>query len=311
MEQVVTTFTGMEATTVARPPRPWLAALLSLLQPGLGHLYAWQPGLAMRVWVASIVVGLAGALTFMRAGSLAVAVLGVALAAVALIAPAVHAWRTAAGSTVTRPSRGTLAGVLVAAWLALMLVGAAEKKLLRERAGETFRIPSVSMLPTIMPGDWIVTVPLDGRAAVRGDLVVYRNADGVDLVKRAVGTGGDTLAMRGGRLVRNGRAVAEPYVNRDGESVEDSAMFAWQRPALVPGAVAGDYRPTTDDWGPLVVPTGTLFVLGDTRHNSLDSRHVGGVPLDRVSRRPTYVYFSRDPETGTVRWTRIGRRLDR
>lgn len=62
-----------------------------------------------------------------------------------------------------------------------------------------------------------------------------------------------------------------------------------------------------DNWGPLLVPSNELFVLGDRRDQSLDSQYFGFVTGDDVFARVRRVYFSRDDSTGTVRWERIGR----
>ena len=66
-------------------------------------------------------------------------------------------------------------------------------------------------------------------------------------------------------------------------------------------------RPTLNNWGPLVVPGGMYFVLGDNRAMSLDSRFRGFVPADQVIGRVHRTMFSRDPETGRIRWRRLGK----
>jgi signal peptidase I len=117
---------------------------------------------------------------------------------------------------------------------------------------ELVRIPSDSMAPTLEPGDHVV---LDhrGRAVSRGDLVVVPDPqDGTLIVKRVVAVGGDMVGISDGVLEVDGRAVDEPYADRSLES--------------------GVY------YGPYPVPDGRLFLLGDHRAVSVDSRAFGPVP---------------------------------
>jgi signal peptidase I len=147
--------------------------------------------------------------------------------------------------------RRALFAVLAAA--ALVLVG------LRLFALEPFRIPSDSMAPTLLPGDRVL---VDKRAyrgggARRGDLAVFRAPrTGEILLKRIVALAGDTVGIEDGVLVVDGRRPPEPYA--DPEAI-DSVYF-----------------------GPVRVPAGAVFVLGDNRANSEDSRQFGAVPTSRL-----------------------------
>ena len=76
------------------------------------------------------------------------------------------------------------------------------------------------------------------------------------------------------------------------------------------------YRPTHDNWGPLVLPPGRYFMLGDNRYNSVDSRYYGLVPRENIRGRPIFVYYSYDPSevavvpfVTNIRWGRIGHRI--
>ena len=193
-----------------------------------------------------------------------------------------------------------------------------------------FRITSGSMENTLLVDDWLFVtkalygaeIPFTGRHTPalreprRGEIVVFKSVEGnFDVVKRLVGVPGDTLAMRHGRLVRNGALQVEPYVVRQdstrSETVEErDRMRRWQVHHLV-GDTAG-YRPDVQDWGPLVVPADSFFMMGDNRDNSLDSRYWGLVPRGNVRGKPMFVYYSYDgsswralPALTAIRWNHL------
>ena len=200
---------------------------------------------------------------------------------------------------------------------------------------EAFKIPSGSMERTLLPGDFLLVdklaygaeVPftryrLPGyRTPARGDIIVFEYPlDATKTyVKRLVGLPGDTLSMREGALMRNGAIVSEPYVvHSDPDLDPGNEQFGWQRPYLVRTAEAAAFgdHPTRNNWGPLVVPAGKYFALGDNRDNSEDSRYWGFVPAENVRGRPLVVYYSYAPDSGSefrwlsaVRWARFGERI--
>jgi signal peptidase I len=199
---------------------------------------------------------------------------------------------------------------------------------------EAFKIPSGSMERTLLVGDFLlvnkvvygaelplVSKRLPGiRRPTRGDVIVFEwpKDRSKNFVKRLVGLPGDTLAMRDGILIRNGLALAEPYVSHsDPEADPVWEEFRWQSNFLVKTAGAAvAYHPSRNNWGPLVVPQAEYFVLGDNRDNSLDSRYWGFVPDSLLRGRPEVVYFSFAPDSSHdfawlthVRWTRLGERV--
>jgi signal peptidase I len=199
---------------------------------------------------------------------------------------------------------------------------------------EAFKIPSGSMENTLLVGDFLLVnklvygaeVPFTGRhlprveAPGRGDVVVFQWPEdrSKNFVKRLVGLPGDTLSMKAGVLFVNGQALPEGYVRRTEPDVDPAeADFRWQRNHLVRTAEARlRYHPSRNNWGPLIVPAGNYFVLGDNRDNSLDSRYWGFVPDSLVRGRPILVYYSYAPDTAhgaawltQIRWRRIGERI--
>jgi signal peptidase I len=125
---------------------------------------------------------------------------------------------------------------------------------------EAFYIPSVSMNPTLEIGDRVFVNKFVYRTSEpeRGDIVVFRSTEGgnEDLIKRVVGLPGDTVEVRDGALFVNGEPREEPYLNK---RFPDSGFY-----------------------GPATVPPNHLFMMGDNRANSRDSRFFGPVPFENI-----------------------------
>jgi len=214
----------------------------------------------------------------------------------------------------------------------------------REMLAEAFRIPSGSMEPTLLVGDWLFVnklrfgphIPLTNSslpgyaAPKRGDVVVFISPpqdpsirispDEVTptLVKRIVGMPGDTVVMRHGQLTVNGRVFPSPnaFVLPDSVADEPQPIFSWEHQIEVRDSHFGapTAMPSLHEWGPLVVPAGTFFMMGDNRDDSVDSRYYGPVPRENVRGAPMFVYYSYDPERSidylravtAIRWRRLG-----
>ena len=158
---------------------------------------------------------------------------------------------------------------------------------------QAFRIPSESMLDTLLVGDflfvnkfeygpkipfthWRLRVPGLTHEPRRGDVIVfqYPNNPSEDYIKRCIATGGETVEVRNKHVIVNGDTLSEPYVIHIDASVHPSGY---------------DVR---DNFGPLTVPKGELFMMGDNRDNSNDSRFWGTVRMDYVKGRAMFIYFS-------------------
>ena len=194
---------------------------------------------------------------------------------------------------------------------------------------EAFKIPTSSMENTLLVGDFLLVnkavygsrVPgTQIRVAAlkepaRGDVVVFHppHEPEKNYVKRVVGIPDDTLEMRGKQLYRNGGPVNEPYARHQddrGDTVHPD--MHWQSGYLI-ASPPPRYHPTRDNWGPLVVPPASYFVLGDNRDNSEDSRYWGFVSRDEIRGEPWLVYYSFIQSAATplpwmrrVRWGRMG-----
>ena len=166
---------------------------------------------------------------------------------------------------------------------------------------QAFKIPSESMLQTLLVGDHLlaskfsygVKVPFTnyyvykGSDPQRGEIIIfeYPNDPSVDYIKRIVGVPGDIIEVRNKQLYRNGEAVKEGYIR-------------FTQPDRI--------EPVRDNFGPVTVPDGKYFVMGDNRDNSMDSRFWGFVDRSAIRAKAWRIYWSWGG-LGDIRWDRIGK----
>jgi signal peptidase I len=162
------------------------------------------------------------------------------------------------------------------------------------------------MAPTIEKGDvffskqayYGLKVPFQDKVLLpikspqRGDIVVFKfpKDEKKSFIKRVIGLPGETIEGRDKEIYINGQKLTEPYIIHD--------------------LGANAHVPELDHFGPVAVPPGEYFVLGDNRDHSLDSRFWGPVSLNKIQGKATVIYWSWDRERGAVRWNRIGRVLE-
>jgi signal peptidase I len=214
-----------------------------------------------------------------------------------------------------------------------------------------YRIPSGSMIPTLLIGDWLFVnkavygphIPFTNThlpsfsEPKRGEVIVFVSPYQADeaalghdatptLVKRMVGMPGDTLYMRAGLLHVNGVAQRQGFgivstpTATSGQPTSTAPNFDWQHKVELKQSRFGPApaQPQLDNWGPLVIPAGNYFMMGDNRYESKDSRYWGTVPRENVRGRPSFVYYSYRSGDETdrplsfitdIRWGRIGTRI--
>ncbi|MBW7995633.1 MAG: signal peptidase I [Candidatus Glassbacteria bacterium] len=205
---------------------------------------------------------------------------------------------------------------------------------------QAFKIPTGSMENTLLVGDFLLVNKLAYGATTphrlpwlgvelpelripgydspqRGDIVVFEYPfdRSLDYVKRCVAVPGDTVEMRDKVLYINSVPQDEPYaqyldptIYREGEDTFFSGNFKWQYDYLC--GREGDYHPTRDNFGPLAVPEGQYFCMGDNRDHSSDSRYWGFVDRKLIEGTPVILYFSWDSSQLIPRFDRIGHLID-
>jgi signal peptidase I len=174
---------------------------------------------------------------------------------------------------------------------------------------QAFRIPTGSMIPKLLIGDFVLVdkmayarplCPLEdlllpNKPIERKDIIVFKWPGDLtkDYVKRVIGLPGEKVEIRDKQVYVDDRPIDEPYkVHKEATAYSGGDAYRYD---LAIGA----------NYGPIVVPPGSLFVLGDNRDDSQDSRSWGYVPLSYVKGRPWIIYFSYEAHPFRVRWGRL------
>lgn len=220
--------------------------------------------------------------------------------------------------------------IFLRGWLGSILVAVILATSFKSAIADWNEVPTGSMKPTIVEGDRIFVNKLAYDLKIpytrfhlsvwgdpqRGDIVVFHSpADGTRLVKRVVGVPGDVIALSNNRLFVNGQAAvyeAQPFPDAPQESgaaaplLFTEAVDGREHPVLI-----YPRRPSLRTFGPITVPEGHYFMMGDNRDNSADSRYFGFVARKLIVGRTSSVVISLDiHDHFRPRWERFFSRLD-
>ncbi len=220
---------------------------------------------------------------------------------------------------------------------------------LRAFVVEAFKIPSKSMVPTLMVGDHIfvnkflygIRLPFTKywvahfKKIERGEVLVFMfpSDNSLDFIKRVVGLPGDQIKIAGDDLFVNGQKVETAPVQVTGPNPKNRRQLLINPPANFPDGTKFTKMPFFPEWDGydfflerlgnhthlkqeggrafkegevITVPEGKLFVMGDNRDNSSDSREWGFVPMENIKGKAMFVWLSLDHDQGGVRWNRFG-----
>jgi signal peptidase I len=203
--------------------------------------------------------------------------------------------------TVPQPVAGSRRKSVIREYAEAILIAVLLALLIRTFVVQAFKIPSGSMIPTLLVGDHILVNKFiyRFRDPARGDVVVFKYPveEHRDFIKRVIGLGGDELYIRDRKVYVNCRPP-DPACR----PIEERWAYYEER-----------FGSSSETFGPVQVPAGSYFVMGDNRNNSQDSRYWGFVKKEKIKGLAFIIYWSWDSERDDkflwerVRWSRLGR----
>ncbi len=214
-------------------------------------------------------------------------------------------------------------------WIEPFLIAAVIALFIRQFVVEAFKIPSGSMIPTLTIGDHLLVnkfvygprIPFtDARIFTwkepkRGEIIVFKYPDDEkkNFIKRVVGLPGDKIEIIKGKLFINNQPISVMKEGDFGGNEGNSGFPFYDRPMPYDeqlGTVRHRIQYLQDqsgkDFGPAFVPNDSVFVMGDNRDNSQDSRVWGPVKFNKILGRALIIYWSWDGNDRWLRWERIG-----
>jgi signal peptidase I len=301
---------------IAAPRSPWLAVVLSLFCPGLGQIYAGRVARGLTLFLASLLFPPTVALLLLLPPSTPVLVLVLALAmsvvGVYLFAACDACLAARAAGPEYRP-RDFNAPALYALFIAVGLIyPPAGLIALRSGVCEAYFLPTRSMDPSYLAGDRVLANKLvvDLKPIQRGDVVVHKAPDHRErnYLNRVIGLPGDTVEVRDGEVILNGKKLERdrvppsslnvPQVEGDAPVFEETVAGRRYRVRVGKGEAAGA------NYAKREVPEGHVFVLGDNRVLARASTEFGPVPIGDVVGVVQYVHLPADS------WVRFGARAE-
>lgn len=296
-------------TTTQR--KPLMAGFMSLILPGFGQLYNGQlnKGILLFIGFTLSVIPLP-ALTLWLPASLMLPLLIISLLLTLGIwfYAIINAWRQARLQQDYVPKTWQQPATYIAAFLSAMLVLPMTTNYVRSNLIEAFTIPSSSMSPTVIPGDLLFAdkrynCPRCKHHAQRGDIAifVYPNNRSWHYIKRIIALPGDRVSIKDQTVFVNGQALTQST------DQENAANIVTEKTETAEYEVKWA-KDDTVTMAEITVPNGMVFVLGDNRSASNDSRKFGTVPMMDVVGKARQLWFSYGD--GGVRWARLGKVLE-
>lgn len=279
------------------PRKRWLAAILTILTIGLGHVYSGKAQKGAILYFGQYAVLIACMAILFVHPSLSVLCLSILFSLMYFIyalADAVNLSKQNRSAYPLKPyNRWYVYAAIVIA--CSFIIQPALLNTLKHYIMQAYQIPADSLKPTLLAGDRILAkTGLSIKSGIqKGDLVIfpYPIDPSHDFIKRVVAVGGETIEIRDKKVFINGEEAVEPYI------VHSDTI------------IASGSSARRDNMPPVRIPDDALFVMGDNRDNSHDSRFWGFVKESAVTGKAAIIYWSWDRKNLNVRWDRIGRTI--
>ena len=291
-----------------QPRRGWVGGLLALLCPGLGHVYAGRPGLGLALMLVASVLEVAILLPWLQLDLdiFTGIVVAAAAAFVFWIAQTISAVGIARHAIIEypRPMHLRLLAYVGFFIVSSLLGHLVSDVLVRGRLIESHEMSSASMLPNVLPGDVVLVKKFarDANPPRRGDIIVFSHPETDEpYLKRLIAKSGTRVEAQGNQLQFDGELMLHQGCDPPeyGCFIETSLDRVSYRIRIEGESVSFTGSPA--------VPEDHMYVLGDNRNNSHDSRQFGPVPWERYQGRVVGVLYSVSDDG--IRWARTGLRF--
>jgi signal peptidase I len=313
----------MENVAVKKRRRWWLAGLLSFLVPGLGQVYNGQATKGLLFYFILSVSGgfLISLIHFLLKPPSSPFFLWVIFLAVIFISlvlylfiifEAIYSAKKISGDYSLKKYNRWYIYLLII--LVIRLAGfSVNTTVIEHNIFKAYEVPAGSMMPTLLIGDHFLCDPsyYNNHNPERGDLIIFKTpaVENKTLIKRIIGIQGDTIQIVDGTVYVNQKKLDLEFLKKvtleqGGEAYEYRETLGNSSYQIL-NLMNSNYIWANRNYGPVTVPDGEYFVLGDNRDNSYDSRHWGMVRRDQIYGRPVFIYFSWD--TKIPAWNVFGR----
>jgi len=275
--------------------RPWLAGLLAILNPAVGYAYVGklQKGIIISLLLLFLYPALAIFL-IVKITKIALLCL-VAIPIIIIFIFFTDCYKTAKEYNISYELKSyNKWWVYLSLYIFFgIILTSLPQTYTRNNLIQAFKIPAGSMLPTLEIGDHLLVDKsiYKNTPIQRGDIIVFPmpKKPEIDYIKRVIALPGDTIEI----------VNKEVFIN--GKQQDHSYSIHLDTRVLVKGTSP------RDNFGPIKIPDGNVFVMGDNRDNSYDSRFYGFISTQTVKGKFVQIYWSWDRKTSSVRWNRIGK----
>lgn len=278
-----------------KPRKLWMAGILSIIQPGLGHVYNGEIRKSLIIYLLPFLLLpllIFGLYTRFAIYYLALFTLLIIVYYVLVIFDAVRIAKIF--STIYPLKKYNNIIIYIGILILAVSIRVSVQGFIKNSIIRTYKLSAVSMEPTLLAGDYILVDLREGaKNPKKKDLVIfeYPKDPSKDFVKRVVAVSGDTVEIKDKQLIVNGNIIKEEYVVYTDVTTYPTITYP------------------RDQFGPVTVPANSYFVMGDNRDHSLDSRFFGFVSKNMIKGTLKSIYWSYDRKTSSIRWNRIGKKI--